>query len=134
MANTVYPRKVQYNPVGIRSECTFVWDADATLTAAYNGISSGDTIVPAMIAGYTDKTVYFLKGSAFGGAVSLTLSPDPSKPAASFLTAHDVAISPISGKTADYLGQVLENGLWAAPTAAATTTNVMVWLVCMSTR
>lgn len=96
-------------------------------------MAAGDTLEPVVVGGYSDVTVYFEKGSAFGGNAGLELSPDPA--ASFYTTAKDAADgSAIASKTADGAFQVLTRGYLARPTAGAGLSGVDVWLVLNSTK
>ncbi len=121
---TITPAQVKSHPIGKRTCRVYLWE----------GMSAGDTLLPVVIGGYSDITVYFLKGSGFGGNAGLELSPDPDDQAG-YVTAKDAADgSAISSKTADGAFQVLTRGYLARPTAGAGVADVDVWLVMTSTK
>ncbi len=99
-------------------------------------IGASDTITPLTTpgVGFSDVTVYFLKGSGFGGNLSLTGSPDPAKGASTFVTLKDASSTAIATKTTDGVFQVLDGAVAYAPVAGAGAAGVDVWLVFKSGR
>ena len=122
---TVTPSRVPH-PLGKRNLEVWKWA----------GVNASDVCTPVVVGGYSDKTVFMLKGSAFGGNMSLTGSPDPAAAAgaASFITLNDSGLNAISGKTADFTRVVLESPYQIAPVAAAGVVTVDVWLVLHTTK
>ena len=119
---TVSPTKVN-TPLGERTVRIFKW----------TGLNAGDTIEPAIVAGYSDKTIYFLKSGAFGGNVGVEGSPDPDDAAAS-VTLSDPQGNAISGKTSSGAHTILQQAYQLRPTVAAGVTAVDVWLILNSTK
>lgn len=100
-------------------------------------IGASDTITPLIVPGhglYSEVTVYFLKGSAFGGNLSLTGSPDPAATSTTFVTLKDASSTAIATKTTDGAFQVLDSAVAYAPVAGAGASGVDVWLIFRSTR
>lgn len=120
---TITPTQVKSHPIGKRTCRIYKWI----------GMAAGDTLVPVVIAGYSDISVYFEKGGAFGGNAGFEMSPDPS--GSFYTTAKDAADgTAIASKTADDVFQVLTRGYLARPTAGAGLAGVDVWLVLNSTK
>lgn len=120
---TITPVQVRSHPLGKRTCRLWQWV----------GMSAGDTLEPVVVGGYSDITVYFEKGSAFGGNVGLEMSPDPA--GSFYTTAKDAADgSAIASKTADGVFQVLTRGYLARPTVGAGVDTVDAWLVLNSTK
>ena len=119
---TVSPTEVQH-PLGKRTVRILKW---ASLNAE-------DTAEPALVAAYSDKTLYFLKSGAFGGNMGAEGSPDPDG-AAPYVTLTDPQGNAISGKTTSSVEAVLEQAYLLRPTIGAGVAAVDVWLILNSTK
>lgn len=119
---TVAPARIA-TPLGRRNLRVWKWD----------GINAGDTITPLIVGGYTDITVFFLKGGAFGGSMALTGSPDPAD-GAPYVTLDDAEGTAISGITSDDRRTVLDHPYLLKPSAGAGVADVDVWAVLGSTK
>ena len=119
---TVSPTKVN-TPLGERTVRILKW----------TGLNAGDTIEPAIVAGYSDKTLYFLKSGAFGGNMGAEGCPDPDG-AAPYVTLTDPQGNAISGKTTSSVEAVLEQAYLLRPTIGAGVAAVDVWLILNSTK
>lgn len=97
-------------------------------------LTAGDTYVPLPVGGYQDVTVYFCKGSAFGGSAGFEMSPDPDDATAYVpaVDAHDG--SAVSGKSTASAWQLLTRGYFGRPTAGAGVAGVMCWVVLNSSK
>jgi hypothetical protein len=110
-------------PLGERTLKVFKW----------TGLNAGDTAESAIVAGYSDKTVYFLKAGAFGGNMGAEGSPDP-EDAAPYVTLTDPQGNAISGKTGSSVETVLEQAYQLRPTIGAGVAGVDVWLILNSVK
>ena len=90
-------------------------------------IDAGDTITPLVVGFATDITVVFIKGSAFGGNMSLPGTCDPDPLTASYVTLKDGSYTAISGISADAIRDVAEAVYAIAPAAASGAAGVNVW-------
>ena len=95
------------------------------------GVAAGDTLATLLVASFSDKTIYFLKGSAFGGDVALTGQPAPG---ALFVTLKEPDGTAISGKTSDGAFTCLQHSYGIQPTVGAGVSGVYIYAVCSSTR
>ena len=92
---------------------------------------ASDTFNAVECAGFQDKTVYFVKGSAFGGNVGCQITPmvstDPTT--AVWVTPTDINGNAISGKTTDGAFLITEGAGQFQPTTASGVTAVYCYLV-----
>jgi hypothetical protein len=110
-------------PFGQRTLKIFKW----------TGLNAGDTTDSVIVVGYNDKTVYFLKATAFGGNLGLEGSPDPAD-AAPYVTLTDPQGNAISGKTSSSVEAVLEGAYRVRPTIGVAVAGVDVWLILNSVK
>ena len=91
-------------------------------------IDDGDTITPLVVGFATDITVAFVKGSAFGGNMSLTGTCDPTYLTGTYVTLKDGSHTAIATISADAIRDVAESVYAIAPAAAAGVDSVNVWV------
>src|SRR3990167_6747054 len=123
---TVNPTKLQ---TGLDGPGLEIWKW-ATVDAA-------DTCVPVACGNFADKTVYFLKSSAFGGSMSLVGSPQADVAADAdrrYVTLSDPNNNPLSGISTETAEAIQQNAYFVKPEAGAGVTDVGVYLVLSSPR
>lgn len=96
-------------------------------------INDGDTCTPAPVGHFSDKTVAFLKGAAFGGNMLIRGSPDPTA-AAGYVTLTDPQGNAISGKATDTIETIEEGCYLIQPVAGAGVAGVTCYVLCQSAR
>lgn len=116
---TVTPTEV-LTPLDKRGLRIFLWEA----------VAASDDCLPVICGQYTDKTVYMY--GTFGGNMSLEGSPDPS--GTTYVVLTDAQGNAISGKSANFVEQILEGAYKVRPVAAVGVGDVDVFLMCGSTR
>jgi|SRR3990167_3639703 len=98
-------------------------------------VDASDDCTPVLIAGFTDKTVFFLSAGAFGGSLTFEVSPEPVTASARYVTAKNAeAGAAISGVAAEAAHTILTHGYLGRPTAGAGVSNVDVYLVLATVR
>ncbi len=110
-------------------------DGPAVLEFVWSNVNAGDTCLPLAVGDFQEVTVAFLKGSAFGGNMSLVGTLDPAQTDTSkFVTLTDAAHAPISGIAADAEKEVLQGVYQLAPIPATGASGVNVWVKLTSPR
>ena len=100
-------------------------------------VDASDTCVPVAAGHFADKTVYFVKATAFGGSLSMLGSPQADVAADAdrrYVTLSDPNNNPISSISTETAEAIQQNAYFLKPDAGAGVTDVDVYLVLSSPR
>src|SRR3990167_2066322 len=122
----VNPTKLQ---TALDGPCLEIWK--------WAQVDADDTCVPIACGNFADKTMYFLKSTAFGGSLSVVGPPQADVDAAAarrYPTLSDPNNNPISGISTETAETIQQNAYFVKPEAGAGVTDVDVYLVLSSPR